>query len=313
MNEMNSNQVNYYQATENDETQRIDNLLLKLLKGVPKSHIYRIIRSGEVRINKARCEAQTKVNINDIIRIPPIRVAQKSEESTFIPDAAFETLFEDQHYLIINKPNGIACHGGSGVSFGVIEQLRKSTKYKFLELAHRLDRETSGILVLAKKRQALVEFQELSKNNLITKEYYAMTYGVWKDDKRNLKAPIAKYNLPNGERRVRIDHENGQFAHTIFTLVKKFANYTLVNASLQTGKTHQIRIHCKHLGFPIVNDDKYSDSELNKQAVNDGIKRMFLHAHHLKFTHPITKNVVDISCPLPKDLSSFINKINQQQ
>lgn len=163
MNEINQNQVNFYTVSEADENQRLDNLLIKILKGVPKSHLYRIIRSGEVRINKARCLVNDKVQLGDIIRIPPIRVSETSQINKIVPAATFPIIFEDDYYLIINKPHGVACHGGSGVSFGVIEQLRQAKLYKFLELAHRLDKETSGILILAKKRLALVELQEQMK------------------------------------------------------------------------------------------------------------------------------------------------------
>lgn len=308
MNEITYNQVNFYTATEADENQRLDNLLIKILKGVPKSHIYRIIRSGEVRINKGRADASDKVQLNDIIRIPPIRIAEK-EVTKHIPACTFPILYEDNYYLIINKPSGVACHGGSGVSFGVIEQLRQTQQYKFLELAHRLDKETSGILILAKKRQALVELQELMKNNLMTKEYYALTIGRWKDEKRNVKAPIFKYTNKDGERRVKIDQLNGQFAHTIFTTVKKFTDYTLVNANLQTGRTHQIRIHCQFLGYPIAGDEKYGDFELNKALPKQGLKRMFLHAHHVQFIHPITAQTVDIRCELEANLIAFYNTL----
>lgn len=308
MNEITYNQVNFYSATEADENQRLDNLLIKILKGVPKSHIYRIIRSGEVRINKGRADASDKVQLNDIIRIPPIRIAEK-DVTKHIPACTFPILYEDNYYLIINKPSGVACHGGSGVSFGVIEQLRQTQQYKFLELAHRLDKETSGILILAKKRQALVELQELMKNNLMTKEYYALTIGRWKDEKRNVKAPIFKYTNKDGERRVKIDQLNGQFAHTIFTTVKKFTDYTLVNANLQTGRTHQIRIHCQFLGYPIAGDEKYGDFELNKALPKQGLKRMFLHAHHVQFIHPITAQTVDIRCELETNLIAFYNTL----
>ncbi len=310
MNEINQNQVNFYTVSEADENQRLDNLLIKVLKGVPKSHIYRIIRSGEVRINKLRSDVSDKVKLKDIIRIPPIRVAAKDENHKHIPQATFPILFEDEHYLIINKPNGIACHGGSGVSFGVIEQLRKTQIYKFLELAHRLDKETSGILILAKKRLALVELQELMKTNQMTKEYYALTIGAWKDEKRNLKAPIYKYTNKEGERRVKIDAELGQFAHTIFTLKQKYNQFSLVNADLQTGRTHQIRIHCQYLGHPIAGDDKYGIFELNKSLAKIGLKRMFLHAHHIQFKHPINNQVIDIECPLPDELSNFLATTN---
>ena len=309
MNEINQNQVNFYTVSEADENQRLDNLLIKLLKGVPKSHLYRIIRSGEVRINKARCLVNDKVQLGDLIRIPPIRISESSQIKKVIPAATFPIIFEDDYYLIINKPHGVACHGGSGVSFGVIEQLRQAKLYKFLELAHRLDKETSGILILAKKRLALVELQEQMKSNQITKEYFALTLGAWRDEKRNVKAPIYKYTNKDGERRVRIDQELGQFAHTIFTLKKKFSEFSLVNADLQTGRTHQIRIHLQHLGFPIAGDEKYGNFEQNKLINKLGLKRMFLHAHHIKFTHPMTQIPIDLNCPLPQDLTEFIAQL----
>lgn len=310
MNEINQNQVNFYTVTESDENQRLDNLLIKILKGVPKSHLYRIIRSGEVRINKLRSSVSDKVQLNDIIRIPPIRVATTNIENNHVPAATFPILYEDDYYLIINKPNGVACHGGSGVSFGVIEQLRQAKLYKFLELAHRLDKETSGILILAKKRLALVGLQELMKTNQMTKEYYALTLGAWKDDKRNVKAPIHKYINKDGERRVKIDQELGQFSHTIFTLKRKYSNFSLVNADLQTGRTHQIRIHCQHLGYPIAGDDKYGVFEQNKLLAKTGLKRMFLHAHHISFKHPITNQIIDVECPLPPELANFLLTLN---
>lgn len=308
MNEINKNQVNFYQVDESAINQRLDNLLIKILKGVPKSHIYRIIRSGEVRINKARADVSSKVQQGDIIRIPPIRIAAK-QDSEYIPAATFPILYEDNYYLIINKPNKVACHGGSGVSFGVIEQLRQNNTYKFLELAHRLDKETSGILILAKKRLALVELQELMKNNQITKEYYALSCGRIVDDRRNVKAPIFKYTNKDGERRVKIDKEAGQFAHTIFTVAKRFNEFTLLNADLQTGRTHQIRIHLQHIGFPIAGDEKYGDFEVNRNLQKQGLKRMFLHAHHIRFVHPITQEIVDINCPLPEELAVFIQQL----
>jgi len=309
MNEINKNQINFYTVTENDENQRIDNLLIKILKGVPKSHLYRIIRNGEVRLNKSRCSVSDKVQPGDIIRIPPVRVAETPVKK-YIPQASFPVLFEDEYYLIIDKPSGVACHGGSGISFGVIEQLRQSASYKFLELAHRLDKETSGILILAKKRTALVKLQELMKNNLTTKEYYALCIGVIPDDRRNVKAPILKYLTKDGERRVKIDHEQGQFAHTIFTIQQRKANFTLVNADLQTGKTHQIRIHLQSIGYPIAGDDKYGNFEINNELQKNGLKRMFLHAHHIFFTHPITGQKLEITCPLPLSLKGFLGTLD---
>lgn len=308
MNEINRNQVNFYQATEADENQRLDNLLIKILKGVPKSHIYRIIRSGEVRLNKSRATASNKVQPGDLIRIPPIRIAESSSAS-HIPAATFPILFEDAYYLIIDKPSGIACHGGSGISFGVIEQLRQNGQYKFLELAHRLDKETSGVLILAKKRQALVQLQEQMKNNQIIKEYYALCNGVIPDERRNVKAPILKYLTKEGERRVKIDHTNGQFAHTIFTIQTRFNAFTLVNANLQTGRTHQIRIHLQSIGYPIAGDEKYGKFEINHELQKNGLKRMFLHAHHVFFKHPITEKNIDIISPLPLNLKGFLEHL----
>lgn len=310
MNEISTNQVNFYYVTENEDNQRLDNLLIKVLKGVPKSHIYRIIRSGEVRLNKSRAEVSSKVKIGDVVRIPPIRVASV-EEKTNIPKTTFPVLFEDDYYLIIDKPAGTACHGGSGVSFGVIEQLRQNLNYKFLELAHRLDRGTSGVLILAKKRTALVKLQELMKNNLMLKEYYALSVGVIPDNKRNVKLPIYKYTTKTGERKVRVDHENGQFAHTIFTVKERFDGFTLVSASLQTGKTHQIRLHLQSIGFPIAGDEKYGDFSANDLFSKRGLKRMFLHAYHIKFTHPIEEKIIEINSPLPDTLQSFINKLKE--
>lgn len=309
MSEIKQNQVNFYNITEADENQRIDNMLIKILKGVPKSHIHRIIRSGEVRINMQRAANNDKVTLGDIIRIPPIRISANSQTEKKIPSATFPILYEDNYYLIIDKPNGTACHGGSGVSYGVIEQLRKTAQYKFLELAHRLDKETSGILILAKKRQALVEIQEMIKNHQLKKEYYALTIGEWRDDKRNLKANITKFISKDGERRVRIDNIDGKFAHTIFTVKQKYNGYTLVNADIQTGRTHQIRIHCQYLGFPIAGDEKYGDFEHNKQLQKQLLRRMFLHAHHLKFTHPITNTIIDINASLPHELQAFCDKL----
>ena len=310
MNEINKNQVIFYQVNENDENQRLDNLLIKVLKGVPKSHIYRIIRSGEVRINKGRCQVMDKVQLNDMIRIPPIRIAENTSTAKYIPQGSFPILFEDDYYLILNKPNGVACHGGSGVSFGVIEQLRQHSTHKFLELAHRLDKETSGILILAKKRLALVQLQELMKNNLITKEYSALSIGAWADDRRNVKAPIHKYLNKDGERRVKIDKELGQYAHTIFSVIKKYRDFTLVNADLHTGRTHQIRIHLQSVGMPIAGDEKYGNFDLNKQLPRQGLKRMFLHARHIRFIHPMTGAVLEITCPIPTELSQFLNTLS---
>lgn len=309
MYKINKNQVNFYQIDENSANQRLDNFLIKILKGVPKSHIYRIIRSGEVRINKIRADPASKIKSGDIIRIPPVRIANYSHQD-YIPPTAFPVLYEDEYYLIINKPHKIACHGGSGVSFGVIEQLRQNTNYKFLELAHRLDKETSGILILAKKRQALIALQELMKNNQMIKEYYALSCGNLRDERRNVKAPIYKFINKNGERRVRIDNQGGQFAHTVFTLLKKYRGFSLINAKLETGRTHQIRIHLQHIGLPIAGDEKYGDFAQNRILQRYGLKRMFLHAHHIQFIHPITHQIIEVKSELPQELTEILNNLD---
>jgi 23S rRNA pseudouridine955/2504/2580 synthase len=312
MSSFSKNQINFYTVTEKDDMQRLDNLLCKILKDVPKSYIYRIIRSGEVRVNKKRAEAKSKVVLNDIIRIPPVLVNETptNPNKTYIPEANFTVLFEDDYFLIIDKPSGVACHGGSGISFGVIEQLRKTRETaKFLELAHRLDRDTSGVLVLAKKRQALVEFQQLSKNNKIKKYYMALALGECKDNTRNVKAPLYKYTTKEGERRVRVDKDLGQFSYTVFSILNKYKNFSLVKADIKTGRTHQIRVHLQHLGFPIAMDDKYGDFEMNKYLYKTGLKRMFLHAYEIEFMHPITSQPINIKASLPSDLENFLNKL----
>ena len=311
-NEFSINQVNFHNSSEKDEGQRLDNLLMKLLKGVPKSHIYRIIRDGEVRVNKKRAEAKYKVELNDLIRIPPIKVAIKENNENFIPVAKFPIIFEDEYFLIIDKPDGVACHGGSGISFGVIEQLRQNTEHqKFLELAHRLDRDTSGILILAKKRLALVELQKIMRSGDMKKRYLALTIGVWKNNQENLKAPLTAYLTKEGERRVRVDRELGQYSQTNFTVMNKYTDFTLVKADLKTGRTHQIRVHLQHLGYPIVGDKKYGDFELNKQLSKHGLKRMFLHAYEMEFIHPMTQEKIKLKAELPDHLTQFLQKITK--
>lgn len=305
------NRVNFYSVLEKDESQRLDNLLVKLLKGVPKSYVYRIIRGGEVRVNKKRAEASYKVKLGDIVRIPPVTTATQTEVENFVPKANFPIIFEDDYFLVINKPEGVACHGGSGVSFGVIEQLRKThPDAKFLELAHRLDRDTSGILILAKKRQALVGLQEIIRNQQMKKHYLALTLGVWRDKLRNVKAPLFKYLTKEGERRVKVDSEHGQASQTIFSLVQTYHNFSLVKADIKTGRTHQIRVHLQHIGYPILGDDKYGDFEANKQWNKAGFKRMFLHACETEFIHPISQAKILLKADLPFALQSFIDKLS---
>ncbi len=328
----NSSKINYqssiYTVTDYDDQQRLDNMLLKILKNVTKNYVYKIIRNGEVRVNKKRAAINFKVNINDQIRIPPIFIqdaqlinqqqkhinASNDNKKLCMPSSQniindLKILFEDEYYLIIDKPYGVACHGGSGISFGIIEQLRmKYTNYKFLELAHRLDKDTSGILIIAKKRLALINLQELMRNNNIKKHYTALVYGLMPNNIYNVKVNLVKYLLENGERRVRVDKETGQFAYTIFTKINYINNqFTLLDANIKTGRTHQIRVHLQHLGYPIAMDDKYGDYIINKQINHMGLKRMFLHASNIQFIHPITNALINITSSLPMRLQAFIN------
>ncbi|MGY8524005.1 RluA family pseudouridine synthase [Paracidovorax citrulli] len=309
-------QVAYVTIGEEADGQRIDNYLLRVAKGVPKSHVYRILRSGEVRVNKGRVDATYRLKEGDVVRIPPIRVAASATESSaHVPPASFPVLFEDSHLLVIDKPAGVAVHGGSGVAFGVIEQLRRARpEARFLELAHRLDRETSGILLLAKKRSALVGVHEQIRGNTMDKRYFACVAGHFGNARQHARFPLFKYSTPDGERRVRVQAD-GLASHTVFSRVAAFAGFTLLEAELKTGRTHQIRVHLAHLGFPIVGDDKYGDFALNKALARSGavpgLKRMFLHAHRLSFTHPGTGEALTVSAPLPPECEDFLRQLGK--
>ncbi len=307
-------QVRLVEVDDGSAGQRIDNFLLRECKGVPKSHIYRILRSGEVRVNKGRIDAAYRLVLGDIVRIPPVRVAAPAAGApAHVPAATFPVLFEDDYLMAIDKPAGVAVHGGSGVSFGVIEQLRRAMpQLKFLELVHRLDRETSGILLLAKKRAALIGMHEQIRNNRMDKRYLACVTGEWHDRQRAVKAPLYKYVTAEGERRVRVQ-EDGQASHTVFRMVESLPPYTLLEAELKTGRTHQIRVHLAHCGTPIVGDDKYGDFTLNKSLARPGsrpgIKRMFLHAWRLKFTHPVLDTPIALQAALPPECEQFLNQL----
>ena len=310
-NDLNINAVSFLKITEKNENQRIDNFLIQLVKDVPKSHIWKIIRNGEVRVNKKKVDVSHKVQLYDLIRIPPISFNQKEVVRTISNKIEFPILFEDDYYLIINKPSGIACHGGSNISHGVIEQLRTTyAQLKFLELVHRIDKGTSGILILAKKRKALVELQQLIKNGNMYKSYTALTYGNWQENNIKIKAPLYKYLTKEGERRVKVDETYGQFAYSIFHIIKKFNDYTLVNAIIKTGRTHQIRVHLQYIQHPIIGDDKYGDYEVNNKVNKLGLKRMFLHATKIEFIHPITLSSIKVECSLPNNLDFFLKTLN---
>lgn len=303
-------QAQFVTITDEEAGQRIDNYLLRVCKGVPKSHVYRILRSGEVRVNKGRIDQLYRLKSGDVVRIPPVRIAEK-EHATATPAAEFPILFEDAFLLIVDKPAGVAVHGGSGVSYGVIEQLRAARpQAKFLELVHRLDRETSGLLLLAKKRSALTDLHEQMREGSTDKRYLTMVAGDWQNKRQHIKLPLHKFTTPDGERRV-VVQAGGQEAHTVFTLLRKFERFALLEAELKTGRTHQIRVHLASSGFPILGDEKYGDFALNKQlqkasGEHAALKRMFLHAHQITFRHPDTGQPVTVKAPLPPECERFL-------
>ncbi|MDP1594297.1 MAG: RluA family pseudouridine synthase [Gallionella sp.] len=318
MNSLSKESVTLLTIDESGEAQRIDNFLFRHLKGVPKSHIYRILR-GEVRVNKKRVDQTYRLKLGDLLRIPPVRVAQREEVSTVhIPSVELPIIYEDDALLVINKPSGLAVHGGSGVSFGVIEQMRRARpQAKFLELVHRLDRETSGVLLLAKKRSALTAMHEIMREGNSDKRYLTLVLGRWLNVKQHVKLPLHKFDTPQGEKRVTV-REGGQASHTIFTLQQTWPEFhlpafSLLEAQLKTGRTHQIRVHLSHLGFPIAGDDKYGDFARNRELMRQGLKRMFLHAHSISFSHPLTGEPIQISAPLPPELQNFVGKLNTQE
>ena len=296
--------------------QRIDNYLIRECKGVPKSHIYRILRSGEVRVNGGRIAQTYRLQSGDELRIPPIRVAESGAgelAARSAPPREFEVAFEDDALLVIVKPAGVAVHGGSGISFGVIEQLRaQRPQARLLELVHRLDRETSGLLIVAKRRSALTGLQDMMRAGKVEKRYFAMTAGRWLNTLQHIRQPLLKYLTPEGERRVCVNHE-GKLSHSIVRLVARWPEYSLVEVELKTGRTHQIRVHMQSAGFPLLGDDKYGDFAHNKQLARAGLPRMFLHAAKLSFTHPLTGELIALEAPLPTDLNNFVHSLDAAQ
>ena len=325
-----SAEVQFLTVGEESEGQRLDNFLIRLLKGVPKTHVYRIIRSGEVRLNKGRAAADSRIALGDIVRVPPVRVSEAPAEKAERPAPAreFPVLFEDEHVLAVDKPAGVAVHGGSGVSFGVIEQLRQARPTaRFLELVHRLDRETSGILLVAKKRSALTKLQDQFRERETGKTYLALVTGAWHANKKVIDQPLHKYLQADGERRVRVvakDDPDGMRAITLVKVaeflppppgegrgggVPGAEGFTLLEVTIKTGRTHQIRVHLASAGHPIAGDDKYGDFELNKVLARQGLKRMFLHAWRLQFDHPATGERIALQAPLPAELQKFTDHV----
>ena len=297
--------------------QRLDNYLIRLLKGVPKTHVYRVIRSGEVRVNKGRAGADTRVAAGDQIRVPPMRLAAPSTAAP-APAREFPVLLEDEHLLAISKPAGVAVHGGSGVSFGVIEQLRQSRQVsgsaaRFLELVHRLDKETSGVLLLAKKRSALTALQDQFRDRNTGKVYAALVFGAWPANLKVIDQPLHKTLDAAGERHVRVvsaANEDGRRSITLVKVARSFAGLTLLDVTLKTGRTHQIRVHLASSGHPIVGDPKYGDFARNKAFAKErGFARMFLHARELAFDHPASGERVTLHAPLPTECQALCDTL----
>jgi len=301
--------------------QRLDNFLIRHLKGVPKTHVYRIIRSGEVRLNKGRTSADARVAPGDLVRLPPVRVSDKVLDKAERPAPAreFPILLEDEHLIAIDKPAGTAVHGGSGVSFGVIEQLRQARpQARFLELVHRLDRETSGILLVAKKRSALTHLQDQFRGRETGKTYLALVTGHWPANKKVIDTPLHKYLQEDGERRVRVttpDDPDGMRSVTLVKVRSQLAPrplqglpaMSLLEVTIKTGRTHQIRVHLSSHGHPIAGDDKYGDFDLNRRLQKQGLKRMFLHAWRLQFDHPASGERLELRAELPPELTAFLS------
>jgi len=298
--------VRHEQVDEGSAGQRIDNFLLRVCKGVPKSHVYRILRSGEVRVNGGRVSPTYKLAEGDDVRIPPVRTAAPAMPAAVPLGQPLPVAFEDEALLVVDKPAGLAVHGGSGVSFGVIEQLRRQRPdARFLELAHRLDRETSGLLIVAKKRTALTVLHDMMREGRVEKRYLTLVAGRWMNPLQHIKASLHKYLTPEGERRVSVNRE-GKPAHSIVRLQRRWQSASLVEVELKTGRTHQIRVHLTHQGFPLCGDDKYGDFALNKRLEKVGLKRMFLHAASLCFRHPLTDREIALESPLPDELAGYL-------
>jgi 23S rRNA pseudouridine955/2504/2580 synthase len=294
--------------------QRIDNFLMRQLKGVPKSYIYRILRKGEVRVNKGRVKAPYKIQTGDLVRIPPVR--SDTSETLSRPSEQLQNIlkksvvFEDERFLVLNKPSGMAVHGGSGVSSGIIEALRViRPDERHLELVHRLDRETSGCLLISKRRSCLRILHELMRENRVDKRYLALLAGSWRKGVQVVNMPLKKNTLQGGERVVRVDAE-GKPAETRYKRLQRFKQATLVEVELITGRTHQIRVHSAWLGSPVLGDTKYGVDDVNKRMREMGLRRLFLHAQQVSFRWPGEKHDLTVHAPLPQDLADLLEKLN---
>lgn len=293
------------------EEQRIDNFLIRRFKGVPKSHVYRMLRTGQVRVNSRRVGPDYRLKPGDRVRLPPVRRAEQPAAAavTRLPDLWAHCVFEDDALAVIDKPAGVASHGGSGVAGGLIEALRsRRPELSYLELVHRLDRETSGLIVVAKRRSALTSLHRQLREGSVEKSYLALARGDWRDRDAAVELPLLKHLNQAGERHVRV-HREGKPAATLFSTQRRLPGFTLVRARLLTGRTHQIRVHLAHLGHPIAGDPKYGDFEWNRELARRGLKRMFLHAERLAFTHPRSGERIELAAPLPGELARFLGSL----
>lgn len=312
MNALSKDSVTWERVGEEAEDQRIDNFLAKKLKGVPKSHLYRILRTGEVRVNSRRVDAAYRLKAGDTVRLPPVRTGEGGPRAgkRAPPGLSGQVIYEDDFLLALDKPAGVAVHGGSGIATGVVEALREEREgARFLELVHRLDRDTSGVLLLAKKRSALTALHREMREGRIEKRYLALVKGDWRNAKQSVRLPLEKYLTRAGERRVSVSRQ-GQPAHTVFYLQKSWRGASLLEAELLTGRTHQIRVHLSHLGFPIAGDAKYGDFAWNRELARQGLKRMFLHAARIAFDHPATGERLTLEAPLPGELMTFLSRLS---
>jgi 23S rRNA pseudouridine955/2504/2580 synthase len=307
-------QVRRLVVDEGGEGQRLDNFLLRVLKGVPKTHVYRVIRSGEVRLNRGRAAADARLCLGDEVRVPPVRTAD-APAAAAVPPREFSVLYEDDALLAVDKPAGVAVHGGSGVSFGVIEQLRRARpQARFLELVHRLDKETSGVLLLAKKRSALTALQDQFRARGTVKVYSALVAGAWPASRKVIDVPLVKTLDADGQRQVRAVKPEAEHARRSITLVKvlqRLPAHTLLDVTIKTGRTHQIRVHLAHEGHPIVGDPKYGDFAANRAMARgpQRFARMFLHARHLAFDHPASGQRVALDAPLPAECATLLERL----
>jgi 23S rRNA pseudouridine955/2504/2580 synthase len=306
MNDLSKAKVTWLEVGEEAHAQRVDNFLFRHLKGVPKSHVYRVLRSGEVRVNSGRVKPEYRLQTGDRIRVPPVRVSEPKPSRA--KPVEFPVVYEDAALLVVDKPSGTAVHGGSGVSFGVIESLRAARpQAKFLELVHRLDRDTSGLLMLAKKRSALVELHRMLREGEVDKRYTAIVSGRWPAELEELRQSLHKYVTSSGERRVSV-REDGKAAVTQVKVARATDQFSVLELRLLTGRTHQIRVHLAHAGHPVLGDDKYGDFPLNKDLAKKGLKRLLLHAGSLSLRHPLTGEPLRFRSKPPEDMAGSVEK-----